>query len=85
MAELNEVPGPSGTRHKGKEPAWNQSLKRNPRHESIMIDVEEDKQDQSEVTYNVFIEYVQTKPQWLYNKLQSIHQWYEYMIERCGA
>ena len=85
MAELNKVPGPSGTCHKRKEPAWNQSLKRNPQHESIIIDVEEDKQDQSEVTYNVFIEYVQTKPQWLYNKLQSIHQQYKYVIERCGA
>ena len=30
MAELNEVPGPSGTHHKGKEPAWNQSPKKNP-------------------------------------------------------
>ena len=85
MTELNEVSGPSGTHHKRKEPAQNQSLKRNPQHESIIIDVEEDKQDQSEVTYNVFIEYVQTKPQWLYNKLQSIHQQYEYVIERCGA
>ena len=50
-----------------------------------MIDVEEDKQDQPEVTYDVFMEYVQTKPWWLYNKLQSIHQRYEYVIERCGA
>ena len=50
-----------------------------------MIDVEEDEQDQPEVTYDVFMEYVQTKPQWLYNKLQSIHQQYEYVIERCGA
>ena len=85
MAELNEVPGPSGTRHKGKEPAWNQSLKRNPWCESIMIDVEEDEQDQPEVTYDIFMEYVQTKPQWLYNKLQSIHQQYEYVIERHSA
>ena len=73
MAEPNEVPGSSGTCHKGKEPAQNQSLKRNPQYESIMIDVEEDEQDQPKVTYNIFIEYVQTKPWWLYNKLQSIH------------
>ena len=58
MAELNEVPGPSGTCHKRKEPAQNQSPKRNPQHESIMIDVEEDEQDQPEVTYNIFMEYV---------------------------
>ena len=50
-----------------------------------MIDVEEDEQDQPEVTYDVFMEYVQTKPQWLYDKLQSIHQQYEYVIERHGA
>ena len=85
MAELNKVPGPSSTCHKGKEPAQNQSRKRNPWHESIMIDVEEDKQDQPEVTYDVFIEYVQTKPWWLYDKLQSIHQQYEYMIKRYSA
>ena len=85
MMELNDVPGPSGTRHKGKEPAWNQSPKKNPWCESIMIDVEEDEQDQPEVTYDVFMEYVQTKPWWLYDKLQSIHQQYEYMIKRCGA
>ena len=85
MAELNEVPGPSGTHHKEKKPAQNQSLKRNPWCESIMIDVEEDKQDQPEVIYNVFMEYIQTKPWWLYNKLQSIHQWYKYVIKRCGA
>lgn len=50
-----------------------------------MIDVEEDKQDQPEVTYDIFMEYVQIKPWWLYNKLQSIHQWYKYMIKRCSA
>ena len=49
-----------------------------------MINMEEDEQDQPEVIYNIFIEYVQTKPWWLYNKLQLIHQQYKYMIERYG-
>lgn len=61
MTELNDAPGPSGTYYKGKEPVWNHSLKKNNWHKSIRIDVE-DEQNQSKVTYKVFMEYVQAKP-----------------------
>ena len=37
------------------------------------------------MTFKDFLNYVCEKPEWLYGKLQLIHEWFEDMVEDCEA
>ena len=85
MAWLNNIPGPSSQPHKGKEPEWTEWTEPNQRS-SIMIDGdEEDGLNWHKVTFEDFLRYIHEKPEWLYGKLQLIHEQFEDVIDDCKA
>ena len=61
---------PSGTRHQEPKLRWS----------SILIDGDKNK-EQYEVTLDEFIQFVEKKPEWLYQKIQTIHQKYDDCLE----
>ena len=82
MAWLNDsMPGPSSSSWKGKEPACDKHW-----WSSILIDGDDpNDHDQHQVTYEDFLWYIHEKPEWLYEKLQSIHQQFKEVIDDCEA
>ena len=65
---------PSGTHC--QEPESRQSF--------ILIDGDENEK-QHEVTLEEFVQFVEEKPEWLYQKIQTIHQKYDDCLEICDS
>ena len=50
----------------------------------ILIDEDKNK-EQYEVTLDEFIQFVEEKPEWLYQKIQTIHQKYNDILTACSS
>ena len=86
MAWSNDIPVPGSQPYTGKEPKQTKQPEPN-QHSSIMIDGdnEDDEPNWHEVTFEDFLNYIHEKPEWLYGKLQMIHEWFEDVVEDCKA
>ena len=75
MAQLNDIPVPGSQPYIGKEPEWTKQTELNW-CSSIMIDGddEDNRLNQHKVIYEDFLRYIHKKPEWLYGKLQLIHE-----------
>ena len=86
MAWLNDIPVPGSQPYIGKESEQTEWTELNW-CSSIMIDGddEDDGLNQHEVIYEDFLRYIHEKPEWLYGKLQLIHEQFEDVMDDCKA